>query len=368
MNPNKAEYCSFSSAEFLAECQDEKLLDDEKLTEQNFALNSALSQIAIEFGKDSMLSMQRFYGSRYAPTVPTGSLKLDHALGIGGLPKGRIVEIYGKEASGKTTLGLHIIKEAQKLGGYCAYLNVENALDQSFAESIGVDTDNLLVVRPNSAENLFSITDTLSRSGSIAVIVVDSVAALLPKCELDDPTIGNCIEVQSHLMIQALRKIQFSLPESQTLVVFINQIRSRPHRDFGFTAEEITSGGFALKFYAAVRVRLSRTGLLINDDNEVDGISFSAEIMKNKLTSAPKKKVELELRFGRGIPCEADVLEMACKHGLIDRVGNGSYRIGGEYFQNKQETENYLAENDEVRDNLIKELRTQMFEAEFLCR
>ncbi|KAF8395778.1 hypothetical protein HHK36_019729 [Tetracentron sinense] len=415
-----------SSGEF--EC--EEVYDDSKAMEKDAALHLALSRLAGDFGKESMLSLQRFFGSRYAPVISTGSLKLDLALGIGGLPKemeepvdigltersalqGRIVEIYGQEASGKTTLALHIIKEAQKLGGvfparmasqnaqknknnplrddhlfagcpnnasipgfmggmttfvfififveeevqlnegatglrrmrchcspkkgYCAYLDVENAMDPSLAESIGVNTENLLLSRPDSAENLLSVVNTLAKSGSLNVIVVDSVAALVPQCELDVVIDVNCPDVQSRLMTQALRTIHSSLCQSQTLLIFVNQVRSNLRSGHGFgNSYEVTCGGNALKFYSAVRMRITRTGLL-KTENEITGLGVRVQVMKNKLAPA-MKKAELEIRFGRGICCESEVLDMACKHGVILTEGN-KYYIEGEVLNDKHEAE-----------------------------
>ncbi|XP_043725144.1 DNA repair protein recA homolog 2, mitochondrial isoform X2 [Telopea speciosissima] len=337
----------------------DKFHDDVKAVEKDAALRLALSRLAADFGRESMLSLESFFRSRYARVIPTGSLKLDLALGIGGLPKGRIVEIYGQEASGKTTLALHIIKEAQRLGGYCAYLDLENAIVASLAESIGVDTDNLLIARPDSAENSFRVVDTLAKSGSIDVIVVDSVAALVPQCELDVLMDINLPDVQSRLMNQALRKIQSSIVQSQTLLIFINQVRSNLKSCQGFgRTNEVSCGGNALKFYSAVRLRILRRGLLKNE-NEITGIGVSVQVEKNKLAPA-MKKADLEIIFGRGICCESEVLDMACQHGVILKEGN-SYCIEGEILKNKQEAERYLAENDGTLDKVVAILRSQLF-------
>ncbi|XP_058107233.1 DNA repair protein recA homolog 2, mitochondrial [Magnolia sinica] len=339
--------------------KDQPYADDGKVTEKDAALHLALSRLAGDFGRESMLSLQRFFGSRYAPVISTGSLKLDLALGVGGLPKGRIVEIYGQEASGKTTLALHIVKEAQKIGGYCAYLDVENAIDPSFAESIGVNTENLLIARPNCAENSLNVIDTLVKSGSLDVIVVDSVAALVPQCELDGVIDVTCPDIQSRLMNQALRKLHYSLGRSQTLLIFTNQVRSKLRAVEGFGhASEVTCGGNALKFYAAIRMRLMRKGLLETDD-EISGINVAVQVVKNKLAPA-MKKAELEIRFGQGIYRVAEVLELASKYGVISGAENGYY-IDGEVFKEKLEAEQYLTENDEVVDELVGILRSQLF-------
>ncbi|KAM7530043.1 hypothetical protein LguiB_033453 [Lonicera macranthoides] len=348
----------FEASEF----EGDELHDDTKATEKDIALRMALSQLTGDFGKESMLSLQRFFGARRASVISTGSLKLDMALGIGGLPKGRIVEIYGREASGKTTLALHIIKEAQKLGGYCAYLDVENALDPCLAESVGVNTENLLISQPDSAENLLSVVNTLTKSGSVDVIVVDSVAALVPQRELDslDFLIGGKYDTRSQIMTKALRKIHYSLSRSGTLIIFVNQVRSNVKTGQGFgPTEEVTCGGNALRFYSAVRMRMMRKGLL-NTGDKVTGLGVCVQVVKNKLAPA-MKKAELGIQFGRGICCESEVLELACEFGVVLREGN-SYFIEGEVLNNKEAAERYLAQNDGVADNIIKSLRSQLFE------
>ncbi|KAK2651903.1 hypothetical protein Ddye_011759 [Dipteronia dyeriana] len=336
--------------------------DEAKTIEKDNALRLALSQLAKagNFGRDSMLSLNRFFGSRRAPVISTGSLNLDLALGIGGLPKGRIVEIYGREASGKTTLALHVIKEAQNLGGYCAYLDVENAIDPSLVKEMGVDTENLLIAHPNSAENLLSMVDTLTKSGSVDVIVVDSVAALVPKCEIDAPLGGVYRDVQSKIMTQALRKINYSLCQSHTLLIFLNQVRASvtPGQGFGRIDEE-TCGGNALKFYAAVRLRMMRTRLLKTED-EITGLGVCVEVVKNKLAPA-MNKAYLGINFGKGFCSEQEVLELACEHGLVMQEGS-NYIIGRKVFSNKYSAEQYLIENEGVLDKMVMILRQHLFE------
>ncbi|KAF5198539.1 Reca [Thalictrum thalictroides] len=327
---------TFSSVvDIISEYQCDEPHDNEKAMEKDAALRFAISRVASEFGRESMLSLQRFFGLRYTPIVPTGSLKLDLALGVGGLPKGRIVEIYGPESSGKTTLALHIIKEAQKNGGYCAFLDVENALDPFLAESIGVNTDNLLIARPNSAENLLSIAHTLARSGSVEVIVVDSVAALTSQREIDVGIDGHCREVQSRLMTKALKKISSTLCQSKTLLVFLNQVRRRPSEGFGRGAE-ITCGGNALEFYSAVRLKIARKGLIQKED-EIAGLSVCVQIVKNKLAPA-MTNADLDIIYGRGFAYEAEILEMACQQGVISKRESG-YCIEGEILKDKYEAE-----------------------------
>ncbi|XP_048425702.1 LOW QUALITY PROTEIN: DNA repair protein recA homolog 2, mitochondrial-like [Pyrus x bretschneideri] len=329
--------------------------DDAKAREKDAALSSALSRLSGDFCRESMMSMQRFSRSRRPPVISTGSLKLDLALGIGGLPKGRIIEIYGQEASGKTTLALHIIKEAQKLGGLCAFLDTENAMECSLAESMGINTKNLLFSVPDSAENMLCAVDTLTKSGSLDVIVVDSVAALVPQCELDAEIDGEYRDAQSRIITQALRKIHSSLSHSRTLIVFINQIRSSPKsgKEFGPT-DEVTCGGNALKFYAAVRLRLKRIQLLQTEE-KVTGLGISVQVVKNKLAPA-MKKADLGIQFGRGLSCESEVLQLACEHGVIAKEGS-NYLIGQKVFSNERAAEQCLAKNDALFDEVGNDLK-----------
>ncbi|OIT40380.1 PREDICTED: DNA repair protein recA homolog 2, mitochondrial-like isoform X1 [Nicotiana attenuata] len=343
-----------------AEGEFDDIQDDTKTSEKATALRSALSQLVGDFGKESMLSLQRFFGARRrAPVVPTGSLRLDLALGIGGLPKGRIVEIYGQEASGKTTLALHVIKEAQKLGGYCAYLDVENGMNPSLAEAIGVNVENLLISQPDSAENLLSIVDTLTKSGSMDVIVVDSVAALVPRLELD-ATLGDSPKgLQSKIMTQALRKIHYSLCNSSTLIIFVNQVRSNKGLARGSgRMEEVTCGGNALPFYAAVRLRTIRKQLLKTSD-KITGLGICVKVVKNKLAPAATE-AELRIQFGGGFCIKSEVLELACEHEVILKEG-GSYFIDGEVLNSRQDAEDYLAANGAVLAKIVDTLRDQLF-------
>ncbi|XVE95877.1 hypothetical protein REPUB_Repub02eG0172400 [Reevesia pubescens] len=349
-----------SSLADVSECECDEFHDDNKEIKKGTALREALSQLAGYFSRESMLSLQRFFSSRRAPVISTGSLKLDLALGIGGLPKGRMVEIYGREASGKTTLALHIIKEAQKLGGYCAYLDVENAMDPSLAEAIGVNTQNLLISHPDSAENLLCVVDTLTKSGTVDVIVVDSVAALIPQCELDGSIGESKHDVQAQIMTQALRKIYSSLCRSRTLIIFLNQVRynSKSGQAFG-RMDEVTCGGNARKFYSAIRLRMIRTGLL-KTEGKITGLGVCIQVVKNKLAPA-MQKAELGIQFGRGFCCESEVLELACEYGIISKEGS-NYFIEGEVFGDKQEAEQYLAERDGLLENIFMALRTKLFE------
>ncbi|KAJ1692176.1 hypothetical protein LUZ63_008874 [Rhynchospora breviuscula] len=355
--------CQYLSSTVDAHLEYEKdyLLGDDEATKKDTSLNFALSQLACDFDRESNLTLNKFFCTRYTSVISTGSLKLDQALGIGGLPKGRMVEIFGKEACGKTTLALHIIREAQKAGGCCAYIDVENAFNPYFAEDIGVDTEKLLITYPDCAENSLSIVNTLINTESVDVIVVDSVAALIPEAEIHSTLGTDLEETQSLLMTKALRKIQHSLGRSQCIVIFINQVREKPKGHL--SAEEVTCGGNALKFYSAVRLRISRRGLVQTND-KITGINITIQVIKNKLSPA-MKKAELEIGFGTGIHREAELLEMASAHGIILREesgGSSSYWINGEHFKDKYEAEAYLARNSAICDELVSTLRRQLFE------
>ncbi|CAM0885255.1 unnamed protein product [Alopecurus aequalis] len=269
----------------------------------------------------------------------------------------RMVEIFGKESSGKTTLALHVVKEAQKKGGNCAYIDAENAFNTSVAEAIGVDIDKLLIAQPDSAENSLSIVNTLV-GGSIDVVVVDSVAALLPKCELEGEIHMKLGDVQSRLMTRALRKIQYTLSRSETLIIFVNQVRTR--RGLDRLYKEVTCGGNALGFYSAIRMRTSRRKLRYSED-QATGIGISVEIIKNKLAPAVLKEAGIDIQFGRGICYESELLEMASSHGVIMKEGCG-YWINGEFLPDKGEAEKFLLENDAVADDICSTMRSQLFE------
>uniref|UniRef100_A0A453GLS8 RecA family profile 2 domain-containing protein n=1 Tax=Aegilops tauschii subsp. strangulata TaxID=200361 RepID=A0A453GLS8_AEGTS len=299
------------SADMQSDYESDPPLDDEKSLEKVSTLNGAVSQLASDFDRDSNLCLERFSRTRRASVISTGSLKLDLALGIGGLPKGRMVEIFGKESSGKTTLALHVIKEAQKNGGYCAYIDAENAFNTSFAEEIGVDIDKLLIAQPDSAENSLSIVNTLV-GGSIDVVVVDSV------------------------------RTKRSSDASSGIY------------------KEVTCGGNALGFYSAIRMRTSRRKLHYSED-EATGISIAVQIIKNKLVPACLKEAGLNIGFGKGICHESEILEMASTHGVIVKEGSG-YWINGDFLPGKEEAEKFLLENDAVADDICSTMRSQLFE------
>ncbi|XP_020166287.1 DNA repair protein recA homolog 2, mitochondrial [Aegilops tauschii subsp. strangulata] len=349
-----------TTADMQLDYESDPPLDDAKSLEKVSTLNGAVSQLASDFDRDSNLCLERFSRTRRASVISTGSLKLDLALGIGGLPKGRMVEIFGKESSGKTTLALHVIKEAQKNGGYCAYIDAENAFNTSFAEEVGVDIDKLLIAQPDSAENSLSIVNTLV-GGSIDVVVVDSVAALIPKCELEGEIYMKFKDAQSRLMTRALRKIQYTLSRSETLIIFVNQVRTKRSSDpSSGLYKEVTCGGNALGFYSAIRMRTSRRKLQYSKD-EATGISIAVQIIKNKLVPAALKEAGLNIGFGKGICHESEILEMASTHGVIVKEGSG-YWINGDFLPGKEEAEKFLLENDAVADDICSTMRSQLFE------
>ncbi|XP_019702974.1 DNA repair protein recA homolog 3, mitochondrial isoform X2 [Elaeis guineensis] len=301
----------------------------------------------------------RSHSRREVPVVSTGSFSLDLALGIGGLPKGRVVEIYGPEASGKTTLALHVIAEAQKAGGYCAFVDAEHALDPSLAETIGVKTDNLLLSQPDCGEQALSLVDTLIRSGSVDVVVVDSVAALVPKSELDGEMGDAHMALQARLMSQALRKLSHSLSLSQTILIFINQVRSKLSTFGGFGGPtEVTSGGNALKFYASVRLNIKRIGL-VKKGEETVGSQVLVKIVKNK-HAPPFKTVQFELEFGKGISRDSEVIELGCKHKFITKGGGAFYSLNGHSFRGKDAIKRYFVENEGAREELMMKLKEKI--------
>jgi recombination protein RecA len=316
------------------------------------ALEAALAQIDRAFGKGSAMKL----GSKEAveiESISTGSLGLDIALGIGGLPRGRIVEIYGPESSGKTTLALHVIAEAQKLGGTAAFVDAEHALDPSYAKKLGVDTNELIVSQPDTGEQALEITDTLIRSNAIDVLVVDSVAALVPRAEIEGEMGDSHVGLQARLMSQALRKITGSISRSKTLVIFINQIRMKIGVMYG--SPETTTGGNALKFYASVRLDIRRTGQ-IKDRDEIVGNATRVKVVKNKV-APPFKQVEFDIMYGEGVSKNGELLDIGVKAGLVEKSGAwfsyDSIRIG----QGRENSKTYLRENPEIAERLEKAIR-----------
>ncbi|XP_064945379.1 uncharacterized protein LOC135596968 isoform X1 [Musa acuminata AAA Group] len=351
--------CNFSSKGKKKTKSDVSDAAEQNLSGKELALQQALDQITAAFGEGSIMWLGRSQASKVVPVISTGSFSLDMALGIGGLPKGRVVEVYGPEASGKTTLALHVIAEAQKNGGYCAFIDAEHALDPALAKSIGVNIDNLLLSQPDCGEQALSLVDTLVRSGSVDVVVVDSVAALVPKSELDGEMGDSHVALQARLMSQALRKLSHSLSRSQTILLFINQVRSKVST-FGYGGPtEVTSGGNALKFYASVRMNIKRTGLVKKGD-ETLGAQVTVKIVKNK-HAPPFRTTQFELEFGKGISGESEIIEIGCKHELITTRGS-FYTYEERKFHGRDALKCYLADNQAIREELIAKLREKILD------
>jgi recombination protein RecA len=320
------------------------------------ALAAALGQIEKQFGKGSVMRLGDNAMSRDIDVVSTGSIGLDVALGIGGVPKGRVVEIYGPEASGKTTLTLQIIAEAQKTGGTAAFVDAEHALDPTYAEKLGVNVDELLVSQPDTGEQALEITDMLVRSGAVDVIVVDSVAALTPKAEIEGEMGDSHMGLQARLMSQALRKLTGNIKRSNAMVIFINQIRMKIGVMFG--SPETTTGGNALKFYSSVRLDIRRIGAIKKGD-EVIGNQTRVKVVKNKV-SPPFKMAEFEILYGLGISREGEIIDIGVQHGLIDKAGSwysyGDDRIG----QGKENVREYLKSNPETAAEIEMKIRAEL--------
>jgi len=317
------------------------------------AIETAISQIDRQFGKGSIMRLGDDEAKVSVDVIPTGSLSLDAALGIGGIPRGRVSEIYGPEASGKTTLALHIVAEAQKQGGYAAFVDAEHALDPIYANNLGVNTKDLLVSQPDNGEQALEITETLVRSNALDVIVVDSVAALVPKAELEGDMDDQSIGLQARLMSKAMRKLAGSVNKSKTSVIFINQIREKVGVMFG--NPETTSGGRALKFYTSVRLDIRRTGS-VKDGRDVKGNKTKVKVVKNKL-APPFKQAEFDIIYGKGISYEADLLNIAVEADIVEKSGSW-YSYGDETIgQGVSNVTEYLKENPEVRDEIDQKVR-----------
>ena len=315
-------------------------------------LNEALSQIEKQFGKGAVMKM----GDREntdIPSVSTGSLGLDIALGIGGLPKGRVIEIFGPESSGKTTLTLQAIAECQKEGGTAAFIDAEHALDLSYAEKLGVNVDELLLSQPDTGEQALEITDMLVKSNSVDLIVVDSVAALTPRAEIEGEMGDHHVGLQARLMSQALRKITGNIQRSNAMVIFINQIRMKIGVMFG--SPETTTGGNALKFYSSVRLDIRRIGS-VKEGDEVIGNETRVKVVKNKV-SPPFKQAEFQIMYGQGINVEGEILEYGQKLGLVEKAGAWYSHNGEKIGQGKVNASNFLKENSKIKNTLLKEIR-----------
>ena len=328
---------------------DLKMRDEDK----SKALEAAIGQIEKAFGKGSVMKLGQRDSVVDVQAVSTGSLGLDIALGIGGFPKGRIIEVYGPESSGKTTLALHAVAEAQKQGGNCAFVDAEHALDPVYARKLGVDLDDLLISQPDAGEQALEIADTLVRSGAIDVLVVDSVAALVPRAELEGEMGDTHVGLQARLMSQALRKLTSSIARSNCLVIFINQIRLKIGVMFG--NPETTTGGNALKFYASVRLDIRRIGA-IKDRDEVIGNQTRVKVVKNKV-AAPFRQVEFDIMYGEGISKLGELLDLGVAAGLVEKSGAwfsyNTHRIG----QGRENAKNFLRENPEMADELEQAIR-----------
>ncbi len=317
------------------------------------ALDLAVSQIEKQFGKGSIMRLGAQDIAKGIDSIPTGSLSLDVALGIGGVPRGRVIEIYGPEASGKTTLSLSVVANAQRLGGVAAFIDAEHALDPGYARNLGVDTDNLLISQPDTGEQALEITEMLVRSGAVDIIVVDSVAALVPRAEIEGEMGDSHVGLQARLMSQALRKLAGSIARSKTCVLFINQIRMKIGVMFG--NPETTTGGRALKFYASVRLDIRRIGAIKIGDSIV-GNRTKVKVVKNKV-APPFKVAEFDILYGEGISLEGDLIDIGLEHGVVSQKGTwfsyGDLQLG----QGREKARAFLSENGDVRDRLDNEIR-----------
>ena len=322
------------------------------------ALEAALGQIEKQFGKGSVMKLGDVTAMEIE-AIPTGALSLDIALGIGGIPRGRIVEVYGPESSGKTTLALHMIAEAQKMGGEAAFIDAEHALDPVYAKHLGVDIDNLIVSQPDTGEQALEITEALVRSGAIDVVVVDSVAALVPKAEIDGDMGDSHIGLQARLMSQALRKLAGVINISNCVVIFINQLREKVGVMFG--NPETTAGGRALKYYASVRLDIRKIEN-IKQDGEVVGNRARVKVVKNKV-APPFREAEFDIVYGKGISKEGNILDIAVNLDIVDKSGSWFSYDGERIGQGRENVKKYLSENPEIMDEIEKKIRAKFNEA-----
>lgn len=328
------------------------------MADKQKALETALAQIEKAYGKGSIMRLGENTGMN-VESISTGSVTLDAATGIGGLPRGRIVEIYGPESSGKTTLALHVVAEAQKLGGEAAFIDAEHALDPVYAANLGVDVDSLLVSQPDNGEQALEITEALTRSGAIDVIIVDSVAALVPRSEIEGDMGDSHVGLHARLMSQALRKLAGAISKSNTIIIFINQLREKVGVVYG--NPEVTTGGRALKFYASIRIDVRKIEQLKGPGNEFVGSRTRAKIVKNKV-SPPFKEAEFDIIYGRGIAKEGEILDLAVKYDIIKKSGAwfsyGDSRLG----QGRENVKQYLLANPDFLDDLEKQVREKLSE------
>ncbi|HCY04228.1 MAG TPA: recombinase RecA [Gammaproteobacteria bacterium] len=339
----------------MAQKQQDSLKGTDNNPEKERALSAALAQIERQFGKGSMMRL----GDQEQiaiPSISTGSLGLDVSLGIGGLPRGRVVEIYGPESSGKTTLTLQVIAEAQKVGGTCAFIDAEHALDPQYAQALGVDTDNLLVSQPDTGEQALEICDMLVRSAAVDVIVVDSVAALTPKAEIEGEMGDHHVGLQARLMSQALRKMTGNIKQANTMVIFINQIRMKIGVMFG--SPETTTGGNALKFYSSVRLDIRRIGAVKNGD-EVVGNETRVKVVKNKV-APPFRQAEFQILYGEGIHRTGEILELGVQQGVVEKAGAWYSYNGDRIGQGRKNAADFLDDNPEMKEQIESIIRRQL--------
>lgn len=323
------------------------------MTDKMKALDAALANIEKQFGKGTVMKLGESTANMNVEAIPTGSLSLDIALGIGGVPKGRIIEIYGPESSGKTTVALHVVAEVQKNGGIAGFIDAEHALDPVYAEHIGVDINNLYISQPDNGEQALEITETMVRSGAVDVIIVDSVAALVPKAEIDGEMGDSHVGLQARLMSQALRKLTAVISRSNCVVIFINQLREKVGVMFG--NPETTTGGRALKFYSSVRLDVRRIETL-KQNGEVIGNRTRVKVVKNKV-APPFREAEFDIMFGKGISKEGDILDLAVKENIINKAGAWFSYNGEKIGQGRENTKIYLQDNPEVAKEVEYKVR-----------
>ena len=323
--------------------------NDEKLR----ALEAALGQIEKQYGKGSVMKLGDSQANMNVETVPTGSLSLDIALGLGGVPKGRIIEIYGPESSGKTTVALHMVAEVQKRGGIAGFIDAEHALDPAYAKNIGVDIDNLYISQPDNGEQALEITETMVRSGAVDIIIVDSVAALVPKAEIDGDMGDSHVGLQARLMSQALRKLTAAISKSNCIVIFINQLREKVGVMFG--NPETTTGGRALKFYSSIRLDVRRIEAL-KQGGEVGGNRTRIKVVKNKV-APPFREAEFDIMFGKGISREGDILDLAANLGVVQKSGAWFAYRDDKIGQGRENAKQYLREHPDVMEEIEHQVR-----------
>ncbi len=323
--------------------------------EKQKALDAAIGNIEKQFGKGAIMKLGESRANMQVETIPTGALSLDIALGLGGLPKGRVIEIYGPESSGKTTVTLHMIAECQKRGGIAGFIDAEHALDPVYAKNIGVDIDNLYISQPDCGEQALEITETMVRSGAVDIVVVDSVAALVPKAEIDGEMGDTQVGLQARLMSKALRKLTAVISKSNCTVIFINQLREKVNTGYGYGPSETTTGGRALKFYSSIRMDVRRTETL-KQGGEMVGNHVKVKIVKNKV-APPFKIAEFDIMFGTGISKEGDILDLAVEQSVVQKSGSWYSYKGEKIGQGRENVKIYLKERPEIREEIEEQVR-----------